>query len=245
MKLKTALKYQLFEYKKSVIIFYIIVLLVTTLFTSITYVGDNGTFTSNSGIVLSSMIFLFVAGLNSFKETFGMMMQNGISRKVMFVSRLISMAVISTVMALINFVLEILLSNFASTDKVIVTSLYEDIAHNLGAKPNAFIGIIITIILHLSVMTLGYLITIGYYRMNTAAKMAVSVGVPVGLLFILPLLDVTVFGGRVASAIGRIFNKAMGFGSGTPLYMIETFLILIFVFSAISWLLVRRAVDKS
>ena len=84
MRIKTAVRYQINDYIKPVLIYYFSIFCLTLLFGMIPLIfGGNGRF-SLTGIEFITSIFMFVLGLYSFKEVFLMMLQNGISRKQCF-----------------------------------------------------------------------------------------------------------------------------------------------------------------
>ena len=84
MNLKVSVKYQLDEYKRPVIIFYIIVLLVCTVSLAAIMPADDSAAVKGrfGGMEIATIIFLFIAGMNSFRDAFRLFMQNSISRKL-------------------------------------------------------------------------------------------------------------------------------------------------------------------
>src|SRR5665647_391197 len=114
MKGKSSIKYQLSEMKSPVAIFYFIMFCILVLgftFKTIGVVSINGSsvFSNSSlsgpgftGMEAVSAIFLFVCGLNSFKEFFRMLTQNGLSRKTIFAGRIITFLALCAGMAVID-----------------------------------------------------------------------------------------------------------------------------------------------
>ena len=100
MNMKAAVKYQLNEFKYSVIIYYIVIACIMT-FTFIMFFATKSQSESN-GFEVATLIFLFVCGLNSFKENFRFFLQNGSSRKKLFVSQMLSMLVVSAGMSVVD-----------------------------------------------------------------------------------------------------------------------------------------------
>lgn len=108
-----------------------------------------------------------------------------------------------------------------------------------------FEKLLFTICLYAAVSMIGYFITALYYRMGKGAKIAVSVGVPAGLLIMLPIVDASLFHGKIGRTIGRLTSFAFGYSNkANPYYGMVTLLLIFAVFSALSWLLVRKAVIK-
>lgn len=83
MKRKAAVRYLLHSYRNPLLIFYGIILLVSLLVCTLmeVQVAGEGKVSSVNG---ASVIFLFVCGLNAFKEDFCFFLQNGVSRKTQF-----------------------------------------------------------------------------------------------------------------------------------------------------------------
>jgi len=99
MKFVSAFKYQLSGFKKSLIVFYIIIYSIVIL-TAVPElflppVDKEGTM---SGLEIASIIFLFVCCLNSFKPHFKMLLANGASRMTMFRSYLTTIAAVVLIM---------------------------------------------------------------------------------------------------------------------------------------------------
>ena len=101
MKLKSIVKYNLSSLKNSIIIYYSI--FITVCVTS-ALLSKNGNI-SSSGIELSSVIFIFVAGLNLFKENFYFMKSNNVSRKDFIYGTALSMIPVVVVMSIIDIIL--------------------------------------------------------------------------------------------------------------------------------------------
>lgn len=250
MNYKAAFKYQIMEFKKSVVTFYIILLSIFAFFMVVVALSKTSSFNSTGAIEVSTSVFLFVAGLNCFKETFLMMMQNGISRKTMYISRIISMLSIAGIMSVIDRIIGTLFGRFSGTNiRFHVEGFYEQYfsrhASEAGFLQKHFEGWILTLLIYFAALAVGYFITTAYYRMNKALKVAVSVGVPVGLFIVLPLVDTGIAKGKISHFLGDILMWIFSYEKGLPYPMMITSLIAFLVFLILSWLLVRTATDKN
>lgn len=250
MKYKKSLKYNLSGTLRPVVIFYIIIALILlfSLFGLITITNGSSN-SSMSGMELSTAIFIFVLGLNSFKESVLMMIQNGVSRKTFFLSSIASFVILCFIMSAIDRVIS-LLAKFAVSfsDQVSYSSLFENmyqskIAGMSGAAVNLE-SFLLSLCLYLAMATVGFFITISYYRMNKSLKVAVSVGVPVGVSVVLPLVD-QIAKGSISKAMMRALDFAMGFSSQRPFHAMATFLLTFVIFSGLSWLMVRKVTVRS
>lgn len=250
MNIKTAVKYQINEYIKSIKVYYLVAILVLIFFGVLASINTSSSFNSTGGIEWSSIIFLFILGLNSFKETFLMMLQNGTTRKTMFVGRLITIGVTGAFMAIIDrFIVNVggLMNNLIT--RYTVGGMYEEM-FNARAETMHIVtlnleAILITTGIYIVAMMFGYFTTTAYYRMNRMLKVAVSIGVPTTVMIILPLLDVTVFRGKIAIAINKILRFVFGGAAGNPYNLLLSCILCSVVGAGLTWLLIRKAVEKN
>ncbi len=250
MNLKPAFKYQLADHKSSVIIFYFCIMAVTALSLISVMLSTSASTAMYGGLELASAIFLFVTGLNSFSEPFRMLMQNGVSRRSIFKSRVMVFLVLAFAMAMIDKVINLIGLSIASlVERFHWFSLYEQIFVERAARMNGFTlaleSTLFDACLYLAALGLGYFITIMYYRLNKNGKIAVSVGVPVGLMIGLPLLERFVTGGRIGWALYRFIFFAFGIRTANPYASMTTFAISFLVLCGFGWLMMRKAVVKS
>ncbi len=254
MRIKPAIRYRLDEYKKVLLVYYLVVaivytfLLLTTTDTGFifTNIDSHGTTSvSISGIEMSAIIVFFVMGLNSFTETFKMFLQNSISRNTFFKSFVIVAICAGIGVGFINTLLNLLLSGverYNTIFQLIYGSRYINSSNSLAYYFEEFLW---SSLIYISVLILGFLIAALYYRLNKLLKYIISIGVPVFFLLVLPVLDVTLADGNIHKSIFASIVYAFGITNGfNPYYAITTFMILSVILWGISYLLVRRAVIK-
>jgi hypothetical protein len=243
MKINVSFKYQFSEYKNPVIIYYLtFISLITFIFYLSSDKGNSSTEFNGTG--LATAIFLFVMGLNSFKESFLMFLQNSVSRKTVYAGRILSAIALSIGMAFMDQLL-MLLGNLiiANNLRLEYRSMVETMYMRSYITPSQMYleGFLFNMVFYLAAFTFGYFITIAYYRMNKALKIIVSVGVPAGYFILLPIIDYKIFNGKIFKAIGEFLMFALG----SPYYAMTTFFILFLIFSNLSWIMLRKAVDKN
>jgi hypothetical protein len=251
MNLKSVVKYQILDGKIAIPVFYLVVLSVMVLlFVSVAEPGE-GSSASISGLEMATIIFLFIVGLNAFRETFRMMIQNGISRKTMFKGFVFMTLVLSAGMSLVNVILLwIGKAMMAANDNIVFMSLFEQLyairyEGNTSILQPVLEGLLFTICLSAAAMMFGYFITTMYYRLNKAGKIVVSVGVPALLIIGLPIFDAVVTNGLIHRSLWRFISFAFGFLNGcNPYYAMVSSLIGFALLAALSWMLVRKAVVK-
>lgn len=248
MNIKATTKYHISEHKKAIFIFYIVMICIILLALLFSLSNPEGE-TEFNGIELSAGIFLFVAGLNAFKEPFSMFLQNGISRKTLFYSTLLSTFILCAGMALINKVIFYLTIIVSSLDKTfyiheILGVMYPNHTATISPLLVHIESFIFNICLYFMFFIIGFFITISYYRMNKGLKTGVSVGIPVVLFIIFPTLDALFLNNGMTRSFLKAMDFLLGLSAGNPWFSILTFIVSILIFSQLSWLLMRKAVIR-
>jgi hypothetical protein len=92
---------------------------------------------------------------------------------------------------------------------------------------------------------IGFLITAVFYRLNKKQKVALSVGVPVFISFVLPLIDINLAKGAITKSISDFFSFAWGYKNGyNPYYSVFFCTLFAVALGAVNYLLVKRAAAK-
>ncbi len=241
MRLKTASKYIFSELKNSVLSFYLSILVLTITFAIMSsFISSKGN-SSFNGIEMITAIFLFVVGLNSFRRNYLFLISNGVPRRTQFKSFFLAAIPVTVGMAVIERVLEAifrLMTNYHT----LYGMLYQDKTQSNG---NMVISLLWSITLYTCVITLGYFITLAYYRMNKIQKIIVSVGVPVFFTMVLPYIMhnfcSTTTVNWVFNGISTMFGLSGSFG---PISAVAVFLVSTVLLSVLSYLLIRKAPVK-
>lgn len=156
-KILKVFRYQVYESLMAVAIFYL-VMLVVTLFLSI---WDG----SSSGFEFASAIFIFVAGLNSFKSSFRFMQFLGVTRKTFFAGTLLALAAIAAGMSVIDMVWGRLYA---------LIQPYSSLFSQSYAQGGIFIQFVWETVLLSMFAFVGFLVTTLYYRCNKLMKIIIS-----------------------------------------------------------------------
>lgn len=226
---------------KAVGVFYLILLVVLTGLFSISAFSNGNS--STSGLEIASMIFIFVCGLNSFKENFYFAQSNNISRKSFLGGIILSIFPVAIIMAIIDFIINRIMNLFMSTPSLydigytVLRTFDNWSLRNEWVQSNSILTIINTILLAFVIYCfayiLGLVINMIYFRCNTIMKIAVSViG---GSLLMTILSDIYFFKGL-----------ALIFGINTQnVYMGVLVSIVIFIILAgVSYLIIKEATIK-
>lgn len=249
MNLRASYRYQLADHKKSILAFYIVIICLYLLigisfavFSAVEGVEMNG---SISGLEMTTAIFLFVSGLNSFKENFGMLTQNGVSRRSLLVGRIFVIATVSIFMALIDRAWHFIsawMSQFLGN--TVDSTLFMDMIYNRSIAVGPFAlhmeALAFNIAMYFAALSVGYLITVIFYRVNKLGKIIIGAGVPVFFLIILPIIDVQFFNGLLSYHSWNFVVSVLGIISGNPMYAVGTFFAVSVIMLAASWLVMRR-----
>ncbi|MCQ4637572.1 hypothetical protein NE619_12630 [Anaerovorax odorimutans] len=250
MNILASYRYQMADHKKAILIFYLVIIglfVVSGLSSALVTTGAGESYTrSVNGNEMATVIFLFVIGLCTFKETFLLSLQNGVSRKTLFSAKIVTMLSVAAIMALVDKVIGLIsLAALSLTSKgVIAVTFYEGLYPAQTANTSAFVihleSFFFEFVLALAAMAVGYFITIMFYRLAKTGKVIVGAGVPVLCFMIIPWLDTHFFNGRLTMAFARFIVAA----ACTPFRVVLTSLAVFILFSALSYLLMRKAVVK-
>ncbi|MDF2700391.1 MAG: putative rane protein [Haloplasmataceae bacterium] len=217
-------KYQLFDYKLGLIIFYSIIAIISVIIITSNVTSDG----NMSGIGLSTVIFIFIVGLNSFKVVFKFMQVNNVSRKSFLMGSIQAFLIVAFFMTIIDFLLGSFLKNL-----FLYISLYELIY----MEKSVLKEIIWSFLLYSLAINLGFMITIIYYRVNKLFRTIISV-LPIFAVLLIILMN-TVTNGFILKSL----NKFILFLTNPISSMICLFIGIIVILSC-SYLLTRRAVVK-
>lgn len=248
--LKAAYQYQLADHKRPILIFYMILLAVLALMiVGAVSVNASSSRTMIGGLDFATAIFVFVAGLCNFKEPFLMLLQNGVSRKSVFAARLLVSLTVAGILAVIDkFILLLGKAILHLGDNAQFFSFFEQVYAGGLARNNAVLLhvklLVLDFLMYLALLAAGYFITIVFYRLGKAGKVAVGAGVPVGLTIVLPIVDSMLFDSAISYAFGRFLDAAFGLTASNPYAAMVTFVLTFALFSCLAWLLMRRAVIK-
>lgn len=204
-----------------------------------------------SGIEVSTVIFIFVCGLNSFKSNFYFAKSNGVSRKTFIKGLLISSVPIALVMSIIDIIINrinnIFIKNPTFYDMAYGNSVgyISKIYDGSWVQSNSLNTIFNTILFQFSLCLLAYVIGIVinmiYYRANKYVKVLVS-AIPVALIILKGNLSMR--NPSLTLRINEFTDYIFGFNPSNVFACITTFLVFTVVLSAIEFLLIRKATIK-
>jgi len=157
-------------------------------------------------------------------------MANNVSRKRFYLGNIIAIASLAAFMALIevilNNVLKAMLPYMSTFEQLYIKDFFlADFAWSFG--------------LYMLLASLGWIITMIYYRSNKLMKTVVSL-VPVFVIVLGAIIN-NLVDGAITRALGRFFSAALGFSYGKNAYIaFLSFIIGTLGVLALSFLLIRR-----
>ena len=240
MTIRPAMLYLARQSRNSLLIFYAVMLILYALIGSLVVVDAGGS-VRISGTDNASFVFIFIVGIASFRENFHMFLQNGLSRKTLFIGSSLTILAISALMSLIDAVFSFVLSRFITFDSFF-TMVYGMGSEAAGLVPGIFWRLFVYCALGLVGLFIGAL----YYRMSKGVKILVSVGVPVFFFIVLPLLDYYLTGIKLYAGIFDLLSFCLGFSEGGgPGYAMVFFAALSLLTGLFTWLVLRRTEIKA
>ncbi len=257
MNVRKFFRYQLRYYRNEIAVFYLAVIGIYTLVTAgvgiVTMAVNMGNEVHTfSGMETMTLLFMFVCSAAAYKYHLHMGMQNGISRKSMFISNMMISTSIAAIMCVSD---KIITTVFGAISAKIgidgFSSLYSMIYGN-SVSQNAVLvflhNLAFSFLIYMLFSVLGNFITGLYCRMNLAGIISVSITVPAALFILLPVLDYLT-GHVILSALLKFVMLAFGMGpvAGTIWTVINpliTLAVLTGIFTIALWLVIRRASVK-
>ena len=199
---------------------------------------------------MAPAVFLFICGLSAFKENFLFALQNGISRKSLFVNRIYVAMTLAVTMALFSLLLLALGKLIESPASGIgYSSLLSMIYQSPGAA--SFSGLfeylnsfLFLTVLFMAAQALGYLITVALYRMDKKQKISYIVGFYIIVFVVLPIIDMFI-SGHISTILLKFLDLSMGITAHNPVIGMFSLLIFSIIATGLAWVLIRNAGVKN
>lgn len=240
-------KYNVKSSLKPIMIYYSIIITITISIAIMSKSSGGGI--EAHGIEISSVIFLFVLGLNSFKENFYFAEANNISRVDYFKAIAKAIMPIGLAMSVMDVII-----NRVDNLFVVNTTLYDMSYNNIFQGPlntdgwvqsnsiqTLFGTVTFLFAFYIAAFSIGLLITLIYYNCNKTMIILVSLS-PIAVMAIYARLAFNdpMFGQKVAEFIDNI----LGISTKNSYTAVLTFICLFLIAMGFVYLLVRKAVVK-
>lgn len=229
-------KYQMHDAGKAMLRYYLIITMVWIFLGVLVSAGRNnsGNGAMMNGLDASTAIFLFIAGLNCFKANYKFMSASGVSRKRFFRGNTLALLGIAGLATIVDSALVFVFRTFMN---------YHQIYEQLYRNTHLFSGMAWLFFVYTAAITLGWLITMLYYRSGKQLKLVISLAPAVLFIGLGALNSLT--GGSIFSAIARFTVGFWGLESMNPYVAAFNLSLFTALLGAFIFLLVRKAPIKN
>ncbi|MCH5300668.1 MAG: hypothetical protein J1E56_05040 [Ruminococcus sp.] len=246
MRVKNSFLFQFSQCIRPMIIFYSVILAITTLscISIFAYESDVSTVMTVSGWDFAGLIFLFVTGCVTTSEGFPVHLQNSISRKSYFIGKILSVSAISAIMTIMyTFVFQLLLETVFFGSKVFQVESILHLFYFETDEPTIISTLwssAVLFVLSLFITMLGVFFSGIFYRVGTITKVTIAAGIPLLFLVVLPIIDSAFLEGTLYYKIFDFFANILGVFEQLPWKGCLSFGVLFIVTTLLSWLVYRR-----
>ena len=247
MKLKQTFKYNFFESFKPFLIACGLLTLLEILPLFFMAFEEPGTVMSSGGFDFSILIIAFVMAISAVNEGVPMMLQNGISRRTLYVSK-ISWTVVFSVLytvafMVINLITLSLFTLLGYGDSYIIETVFTQLYcpnNSALSFENLHICVSLFFVATLFFVALGTFIGLVSNRLGKYSKIAIFAGIPATFFVVLPIIDVTFCNEQLMYNIFTFLGKAFGIFSCQFLNGVGCFAIMFVVFAVASYFVMRK-----
>lgn len=174
------------------------------------------------------------------------MMQNGVSRKTIVFSRILTIITSSIALAVLNELITLVCRIFVNFNKNIIFEInilqvmYPQMLGEMESLPLFLINILFWSLALMMATLLGYCVSSLLYHLSRTTKIILGVALSVFAVVLLPIIDVLLVKG-IYKKLLDFFLMVMGQKSQNPFIAVITFLVSTVILGGISYLLVIRA----
>lgn len=236
-KLGTVIRYECETSFKYIWIFYACVFAVIAIIYAIACAVTGGfDQVGTNALEVNSMVYVGILGVMGYKEDFKMLLQNGFTRKYIFLSTLSLFAFVSAVMAFVDTILGNVLHIFSSRYDSFFAGVY-------GYGHSILLNWLLLFLVYMSLCCLLYFIVL---IINKIGKMTTLIfGISLGFLFIVlvPVLFRFALPEETQNAVLEFLLKTAGFmadGTINLFYPILLFLVLGGIFGYCGYVVLRK-----
>lgn len=233
-KLKSAVLYECSTKIKAIGLFYLIQYLIAALIFTIVAIFTEGNEIGSNALEFSSIVFVSVIGVLGYKEDFKALIQNGYTRKYIFLSTVSMFIFICAAMALIDTIIGNTIHYFNNNYFTIFGSLY---GYN-----NPFFNWLWLAVLYLMFCSLFYLVILVINKTGKIISLAIGV-VLCGIILLIIALFQFVLSPEIVENTMKFLMRAIGFMSNGTInltFPIISFLAMGIVLGAGSYAIIRR-----
>ena len=234
-KLRTVVQYECVTSFKYIWIFYAVVFAVIAVISAIIFLVEGSLeLVGTNCLEVNSLVYVGILGALGFKEDFRMLIQNGFTRKYIFIATLSMFGFISGTMALVDAVVGNLMYH--------INNNYFSVYGAIYGYDNIFMNWLWLFLLYVTFCCLLYLIVLVINKVGKKASIYLAV-VFGGIILLIIALFRYVFTAEIVGNILEFLMKAMGFmADGTINYIFPalTLFVLATILGTGSYAIIRR-----
>lgn len=236
-KLKTVVQYECSTSFKYIWIFYGIELLVVALISAVVFVSTGSMdHVGSNALEVNTLIYFCVLGVLGYKEDFKMLIQNGFTRKYIYLGTIAMFSFISAVMALVDTLFGRGMHQLSANYFSMFGALY-------GYDQMILFNFLWLFLLYMCFGSLLYLVVLVIHKVERIV--AVCGGITLGLvvILVLPVVFRFVLPQAFTEAFIKAILKGAGFmadGTVNLLYPLAALAILAVLFNLVSYRVIQR-----
>ncbi len=241
-KLQTAIRYECLTSVKYIWTFYTIMLSsVAVVFITLKLCLGNSDNINMSALENSSIIYIGILGIMGFKEDFKMLIQNGFTRKYIFISTITMFMFMSATLALLDTFVGLAMPLMIPDYRTLFGLVY-------SYKNQYLINWFLLFLTYTFVSSVTYFLVVLFNKIGKIFFISFIIALGMFLGFILPLLFVYVIPENVVQNIFTFLSRIAGFtanGTINYLYPIASLIITSGIFGGLTYLILRRTELKT
>ncbi len=236
-KLGTVIRYECFTSFKYIWIFYACVFGVISIISLLIYIatGDFEQIGTNA-LEVNSMVYVGILGIMGFKEDFRMLIQNGFTRKYIYLSTFSLFVFVSAIMALVDTILGNLLHTLSDRYFSFFAGLY-------GYEHSVVINWLWLFLVYMLVCCLLYLTILVINKIGKSSSLYAAIILGLTVILIIPAIFRFVLPKEFTDKAAEFALKGLGFmtdGSINFTAPVFLFILLAVILSICSFLVIRR-----
>ena len=251
MKLKQSFLYQLADYRAGIVVYYCAVVALFAVMDLLLAAnslegtdGSSSTYVTLSGFSALTALFLFICGLCSLHENLPMHLQNGVSRRTMFLARLLVTAAVCALCALIDhllgFLLNAILQGIAGGQRNFADSAANPVGETLLSLGYSFTALLLA-------SCAGYFLIAMFYRLPNYGRVILGVCLGVGFFggqIAVKAADALLFHNFLARFAEDVVYPLQHTIESSPLLTMGLWVVEAAALSGLTWLFLRRSVVR-
>lgn len=234
MRLIHAFKYQITSVLKAMAIFYGIMILIrlfgVILIMMMLDINELGII---AGMESNTCVFMIFLGVFSIIDDFKFFIQNGYSRKSLIKLYILQFIATAMILAALDLVAARLFE---------LIYPYQSLYTQIYGNQNILLEYIWMVTFYLCAGTAAFFFTVLFQRLNKFQRIIIMLLIPVAVIVLVPILDISVFHGEITKGLSNLFMMVLGLYQGVHVfYPLISFIVIFVIFAGLSYITIRRS----